>query len=182
MRTIAVGEEVTRYAVNLSRATRPGPSALDFVSKWVGLRLEPEGFPVYGSGGARLELSWQVASTYRWKIYRLWPNRSCDTELSPVSMRNRKRSAPTISSLVCSRPFPCLDQVCSKNSRMAHHEQFGREIQVSSPVHRPRGAVLHSQSAPYRQKCGGRIHCGSSPLTLFRLQSGFCRVPRLYAG
>ena len=35
VRTIAVGEEVTRYAVNLSRATRPGPSAPDFVSKWV---------------------------------------------------------------------------------------------------------------------------------------------------
>ncbi len=54
VRTIAVGEEVTRYAVNLSRATRPGPSALDFVSKWVayGSSLRASQYMVLG-GKAR---------------------------------------------------------------------------------------------------------------------------------
>ncbi len=34
-RTIAVGEEVTRYAVRLARATRPSSTAQDFVNDWV---------------------------------------------------------------------------------------------------------------------------------------------------
>ena len=58
VRTIAVGEEVTRYAVNLSRATRPGPPAPDFVSKWVayGSSLRASQYMVLG-GKARAILA-----------------------------------------------------------------------------------------------------------------------------
>ena len=58
VRTIAVGEEVTRYAVNLSRATRPGHAAPDFVSKWVayGSSLRASQYMVLG-GKARAILA-----------------------------------------------------------------------------------------------------------------------------
>ena len=58
VRTIAVGGEVTRYAVNLSRATRPGPSAPNFVSKWVayGSSLRASQYMVLG-GKARAILA-----------------------------------------------------------------------------------------------------------------------------
>ena len=59
VRTIAVGEEVTRYAVNLSRATRPvQASAPDFVSRWVayGSSLRASQYLVLG-GKARAILA-----------------------------------------------------------------------------------------------------------------------------
>ena len=59
VRTIAVGEEVTRYAVSLSRATRPGQaSAPDFVRKWVayGSSLRASQYLVLG-GKARAILA-----------------------------------------------------------------------------------------------------------------------------
>ncbi len=35
VRRIPASEEVTRYAVRLTRATRPGPGSLDFINNWV---------------------------------------------------------------------------------------------------------------------------------------------------
>ena len=58
VRTVAVGEEVTRYAVSLTRATRPTPSAQDFVAKWVayGSSLRASQYLVLG-GKARAILA-----------------------------------------------------------------------------------------------------------------------------
>ena len=183
VRTIAVGEEVTRYAVNLSRATRPGQvSAPDFVSKWVAYGSEPAGFPVSGSGG-------QGPSHPGGSLQRIGGRYTGPGQTGTA--------APHYHQFPCgigkghNRRY-CRSSAGDRSSTSirsavrlgngAIHEQLGRKIQFFSPLHRPRGAVLHSQSASYRQECGGRIHCGSSPLTLFRLQSGFRRVPRLHAG
>ena len=58
VRTIAVGGEVTRYAVGLTRATRPAPSAPDFVNNWVayGSSLRASQYLVLG-GKARAILA-----------------------------------------------------------------------------------------------------------------------------